>query len=95
MSEDRQLLARPCPNCGGRVYAPARAHILKRFCSDTCRAAYREQRIGKALAAMDTGLIDLAEGMDQTILELQRLQASIEALQAHLRQSQAGKKKGA
>ncbi len=67
----------PCEHCHGPVTAPKRKRLVKRFCSDRCRANHRDQKIDRAVQHLH----DVA---DETQAEMDRLQAKLNAALAML-----------
>lgn len=66
---------------------------MKKFCSDTCRAGYREQRIVKTILAVEEGLAELGEQMLDVVPVIQQMAARMKALNAQLRQARASSRK--
>lgn len=60
----------PCEHCQGPVIPPKRKGLVKRFCSDRCRANHRDQRIQRAVETLD-------EVADEVQGELERLNARL------------------
>lgn len=48
MTDTATLVHAPCKYCGGPVTPPKRRGLVKDFCRDRCRAAYRDQRLAQA-----------------------------------------------
>lgn len=80
--------------------APARPHLVKNFCSDTCRAAFREKRLAVTVDTVTKGLEDLGRSllvvgqtMEAAAGEMNRMAAAHEGLKKHLEQLKAARKK--
>lgn len=72
-----------CRNgCGNTVPPPKRRGLIKEFCSDRCRAAFREKQIQAALR-------EAVEAVDEAAGELARLSARLDGAKLLLARYQA------
>lgn len=74
----------PCEHCHGPVIPPKRKGLVKRFCSDRCRANHRDQRIQRAVDLLD-------EVADEVQGELDRLQARLRGARTLLQEALGSK----
>jgi uncharacterized coiled-coil protein SlyX len=82
----------PCRNCGGPVVPPKRRGLVKAFCKDRCRAAYRDKRIAAAIAEVALAVAETRQAIDQVTGELDRLVARLDGAAQLLDQTRPKKK---
>lgn len=63
---------RPCKHCGGPVVAPKRRNVVKDFCSDRHRAAFRDASIARAIAQAEAVVVEAGHAMLDLRNELDR-----------------------
>lgn len=63
---------RPCKHCGGPVVAPKRRGVVKDFCCDRHRAAFRDASIAKAIEQAEAVVVEAGNAMLDLRNELDR-----------------------
>ncbi|MGE0430533.1 MAG: hypothetical protein AB7P11_21225 [Hydrogenophaga sp.] len=63
---------RPCKHCGGPVVAPKRRGVVKDFCSDRHRAAFRDATIARQIEAAEAVVVEAGHVLVDMRNELDR-----------------------
>lgn len=67
----------PCHFCGGPVVAPRKKGLVKKFCRDKCRAAFRDRAIVQAVEAARAAITDCQDCLGEVAGEVERQQARL------------------
>jgi hypothetical protein len=78
---------KPCRHCGGPVVAPKRRGIVKDFCSDKHRAAFRDHQVAAAVQEAQRAIEDTKDAIEDTRSELARLEARLTGARQLLEQA--------
>lgn len=78
---------RPCKHCGGPVVAPKRRGVVKDFCSDRHRAAFRDATIARQIEAAEAVVVEAGQVLLDMRNELDRQVARMTGALAMLERS--------